>query len=214
MLKKVIGIISYLPDNLEVRKYRKNKLDILLRRCNELFNLPIILVAQNYLEDDVWYYKSKYPNTLIHSYLTKLGITGARKVLRELFLESDYDYLIMLDDDIELVGDSGKEYLSQIDSNPGCFIENNKSRLQLFAISKEIFSQQGFNDIEAEREEAFEDRIFFYTLCKKFPEKHKVFNNTGVVEHAIATGDRYSTWYTNQDLQKMLAKTKEIIDEN
>lgn len=212
MLNKVIGIISYLPDNESIRNNRKQKLDRLLNKCNSLFKLPIIIVAQNYLESDIWYFKNKYNNALIHSYVDKLGITGARKKLRELFLNSNYDYLIMLDDDIEVVGDNGEEYLRQIDNNPDCFIENNKSRLQLFAISRSIFEKQDFNDISPEKGEGFEDRIFFYTLCKKYPEKHKVFTNTGVVEHALATKDRDSTWFVDQDLPEMIRKTNNILE--
>lgn len=214
MLSKIIGIISYLPDNEEIRNNRRQKLDRLIAKCNSLFNLPILIVAQNYLESDIWYFKNKYNNTLIHSYVDKLGITGARKQLRKLFLESRYDYLIMLDDDIEVVGDSGLEYLKQIDDNPDCFIENNKSRLQLFAISRSVFEKQDFNDISPEKGEGFEDRIFFYTLCKKYPEKHKLFNNTGVVEHAVATRDRDSTWFVDQDLTEMIRKTNNILDNN
>lgn len=214
MIKKCIGIISYLPDNEEIRTYRKNKLDKLLAKCKELFNLPVILIAQNYLEKDIWYFKNKYDNIEIKDHLSKLGITGARKELRAEFLNSYYDYLIMLDDDVELYGESGEEYLKQIDDNPNCFIENNKSRLQLFAISKEIFNKQDFNDIDPEKGEAFEDRIFFYTLCKKFPEAHKKFIDIGVREHAIATGDKYSTWYHDQDLISMLNRTQELINKN
>ena len=212
MLSKVIGIISYLPDNDNIRQNRKVKLDKLIADCNRLFNLPIMLIAQNYREDELWYYINKYKNIILFYYPNKLGITGARKELRKRFLASEYEYLIMLDDDIELIGNSGKEYLNQIDSNPNCFIENNKSRLQLFAISKYILSKHEFNDIEAERGEGFEDRIFFYTLCKKFPEAHKKFRNTGVIEKAIATGDANSTWYKNQDLKSMLQKTTDLID--
>lgn len=213
MLSKVIGIISYLPENKAIRQIRQNKLDTLLEKCNKLFNLPIIIIAQNYLESDIWYYKNKYNNILIYDAVVKLGITGARKRLREEFLKSDFDYLIMIDDDIELIGDSGEKYLSQIDQYPNCFIENNKSRLQLFAISREIFSKHNFNDIEAERGEGFEDRIFFYTLCKKFPEAHKKFINTGIKEKALATADPNSTWYKNQNLKDMLEKTSKKIEE-
>lgn len=211
--KKIIGIISYLPNAEATRLYRKNKLDILLSQCNKLFDLPIIIIAQNYSDEDVLFFIKKYKNLFIYQYKDKLGITGARKELRKKFIDSDYDYLIMLDDDITLLGDSGQEYLKQIDDNPDCFIENHRSRLQLFAISKTIFKEHDFDDIEAERGEGFEDRIFFYTLCKKFPEAHKQFKNTGIDERALATKDPNSTWYKGQNLKEMLEKTNKKIEE-
>ena len=127
MLSKVIGIISYLPDDKEVREYRKNKLSALIDKAISLFNLPIMIIAQNYSEEDIWDIKNKDNKILIYDYIHKLGITGARKVLREKFLKSSYDYLIMIDDDVELIGNSSDKYLSQIDENPDCFIENFKS---------------------------------------------------------------------------------------
>lgn len=46
-MTKCIGIISYFPDDKRVRKIRIDKLNKLLLRCDELFGLPIIIVAQN-----------------------------------------------------------------------------------------------------------------------------------------------------------------------
>ncbi|MBQ6628015.1 MAG: hypothetical protein IJH65_04285 [Methanobrevibacter sp.] len=42
-----VGIISYLPDDPEVRQKRLNKLNTLVTKCDELFKLPIIIIAQN-----------------------------------------------------------------------------------------------------------------------------------------------------------------------
>lgn len=46
-MKICIGIISYLPNNQESREVRKNKINNLIDKCNEIFNLPILIVAQN-----------------------------------------------------------------------------------------------------------------------------------------------------------------------
>lgn len=209
-LSKCIGIVSYLPDNLEIRNHRKNKLLNLIFRCNYLFNLPIIIIAQNYSDSDNDIIEFK--NVQAIKYDKPLGITGARKALRKVFLEKDYDYLIMLDDDISITGNDGNNYLNQIDDNPGCFIENNKTRLQLFAISKEIFSKEDFDNINPESGEGFEDRIFVNRLRKKYPDFKRQFTNTGLEEHALATADPDSTWYKNQNLNDMLEKTFKIID--
>jgi hypothetical protein len=43
-----IGIISYLPEDNGIRLNRKNQLNILLDKCDEIFtNIPILIIAQN-----------------------------------------------------------------------------------------------------------------------------------------------------------------------
>ena len=179
----------------------------LLNICDYLFNLPIIIIAQNWKDQ-----KFSCKDLILYTYEDKLGITGARKELRKKFLESTYDYLIMLDDDCTLIGSSGKNYLQQIDNNPGCFIEFKKTLLKLFAISKELIAQVDFADVSPEKGEGFEDRIFVNTLRKKFPDKQRLFVSTGIMEHSISTADVYSTWYAGQNLKNMLKNTFDIID--
>ena len=109
------------------------KLLRLLHSCNDIFNLPIIIIAQNYNEDDLKQIK-QINNISIYEFV-KLGIVGARNALRNIFLKSSYSYLIMLDDDCSISGtkEAGQKYLSQIDENPNCYYEFNKSLLKLFA---------------------------------------------------------------------------------
>ena len=207
-LKCVIGIISYFPDDKNITNQRYQKLCALLTKCHQLFNLPIIIIAQNWKSDLV-----RVPWVTIYRYPEKLGITGARKELRKIFLESDYDYLIMLDDDCEVYGNSGKEYLKQIDENPDCFIEFNKTLLKLFAISKTLFKEVDYGDLNPENGEGFEDRLFVNTLREKFPGCRREFKNTGVEQHSESTADPLSTWYKNQDLKKMLENTENKLKE-
>lgn len=213
MIKVAIGIISYLPDDKEIRKIRTTKLINLLKKCQEIFyNIPFIIIAQNYHTEDKDILKIA-PHSTIVSCQDKLGITGARKYLRNVFLNSEYDYLIMLDDDCILSGDynSGKLYLKQIEEHPGMFYEFNKTLLKLFAISKEIFSKEDYEDVNPEKEECFEDRVFVNKLRKKYPDKQYTFIKHNLSESSISTKDTYSTWYTNQDLTKMLENTSEKI---
>ncbi len=207
-LNKLIGIISYFPDDSRITNARYKKLCNLLTKCHQLFNLPIIIVAQNWKSELV-----RVPCVTVYRYENKLGIVGERKELRRIFLNSNYDYLIMLDDDCELEGTSGIEYLNQIDENPDCFIEYNKTLLKLFAISKSVFKEVDYDDINPENGEGFEDRIFVNKLRNKFPEKRREFKNLKVEQHSISTNDDLSTWYTNQDISKMLEKTLNKIKE-
>ena len=207
MCKKCIGIVSYLPDVAKIRQNRINKLLKLISKCNILFNLPILIIAQNWKDFNIW-----DSHVSIIPFEDKLGIVGARKALRKVFLDSDYDYLIMLDDDCTLCGISGSTYLKQIDDNPDCFIEFNKTLLKLFAISKTLFKLVDYDDVKPEDGGGFEDRIFVNRLRKYYPEKRRLFTNTGLEQHSIATDDPDSTWYTNQNLSKMLENTFNIID--
>ena len=129
-MNKVIGIISYLPDDEMKRKIREEKISYLIRTCDELFDLPIIIVAQNWKDFNV-------DCCQLYSYDKPLGIVEARRKLRKIFLESGYDYLIMLDDDCELTGDkeSADKYLEQINNNPGKYGIFKTNLLKLFAQS-------------------------------------------------------------------------------
>lgn len=205
-MKKVIGIISYLPEDKEVQKIRFYKLLKLINSCNYLFNLPFIIIAQNYSSSYISELVAVAKNIKIYNY-PKLGITGARHELRSKFLASEYDYLIMLDDDCEVAGISGQEYLKQIENNPNCFIEFKSTLLKLFAISKTIFKEVDYENIEAENGDGFEDRIFVNTLRIKFPDARREFQKTGLTESSISTNDPLSTWYKKQDLETMINKT-------
>ena len=212
MLSKVIGIISYLPNNKDIRGNRLKKLKNLVGKCNEIFALPIIIIAQNYKQEDFDYLKS-YKNINFYVF-DKLGIVGARNKLRDIFLNSNYDYLIMLDDDCKLEGykSSGRQYLEQIDNNPNKFGEFNNTLLKLFAISKYMFNKIGFNsDIDPEKESGFEDRYFVNYLRKKYPNNRFIFNVPSLEEISISTGDADSTWYESQNLKNMLSKTENEI---
>ena len=213
--KNLIGIISYLPDDNDKRTSRFADLVNLIHTCNKIFsyNLHIFILIQNYKDNEILALY-RIPNVECSFNYPKLGIVGARKQLRSEFLRGNYDNLIMLDDDCVLEGNSvgGKKYIEQLDSHPGMFYEFQNTLLKLFAISKEVFEQQDFIDVNPEEEEGFEDRVFVNVLRHRFPEKRYVFEKNGLQESSISTEDRMSTWYTNQDTSKMLNNTEVIIN--
>jgi len=213
-MNKIIGIISWLPDNA-FRDVRLTKLTNLMKKCREIFvDVPFILIAQNYSLDEEALILKTAPNTTLVHVEEKLGITGARKYLRNVFLNSKYDYLIMLDDDCELFGDSnsGKLYLKQIDENPDRFYEFNKTLLKLFAIHKDLFEKVDYEDVSPEKGECFEDRVFVNKLRKLYSEKQYIFKKYTLNEKSISTKDVYSTWYVAQDLKEMLSNTEKKIN--
>lgn len=201
---KEIGIISYLPDDTETRFRRELLLVSLIEKCKQLFpKVPIAIIAQNWGHFSV-------SGCDVREY-GKLGITGARKELRKVFLESGKDVLIMLDDDCVLKGDSGRKYLSQIDRNPGRYYIFNKSLLKLFAISRSMMSVVDYPSISPEKGEGFEDRLFVGTLLKEYPSKAYQFVDTGITQESESTADPLSTWYSGQDLKDMLRRTEDLI---
>lgn len=194
---KVIGIISWLPGD-NTRKLRQEKLEKLITRSNELFNLPIMIIAQGW-DDSV----KVTPNCTIFKY-DKLGITGARKKLREKFIESTYDYIIMLDDDCELVGSKpyADDYLQQIDSHNGSIGIFKGTLLKLFAMPRTLMSQIDYEDVEAEKGQGFEDLIFVEKCKIKFNKNHFFFAKKGLDEKSDSSNDSMSTWWKGQYVKK------------
>lgn len=209
MVTKVLGIISWLPND-ETRDIRQKKLEELLLKCDSLFNLPIIIIAQN------WDNTVKTTSNCTVFHFDKLGITGARKKLRDIFLESFYDYIIMLDDDAELIGTKpdAQKYLAQIDQHPDSVGIFKKALLKLFAISKHIMQQVEYEDINVEAGEGFEDMIFIEKCKIKFFSNCFVFDRYGLDDISDSVNDKYSTWWKGQYIKKEIGdKSRKIIKE-
>jgi len=180
MLKKCIGIISWLPDEEQARKERKARLDRLIKQLNELWpTTDILIIAQNWGRLKV----PKVSNKIIVKRYNPLGILGARKALREEFLNLDYDYIITFDDDaiIECSTETAADdYMKAIDAHPNgfCFIHSGiknctfddykAAQLNLCAISRYVFEKAPYVDVDPQKNEAFEDHTYAYYLHVKF----------------------------------------------
>ena len=172
-LNKVFGIISYFPNNdtkhhIEIRRKRSRRCSELLCKLNELWpDIDIMIIAQNWQDYDV----PKIKNRVIKYDYDKLGILGARRELRKKFLESDYDYLIMLEDDGIISCEDPSIYMSEIDNHPNGIgvIRHTECPLMLLAISKYIYNQIDMPDIDVEKGEGFEDDIFVARCFAQFP---------------------------------------------
>ena len=164
MVKKVFGIISYFPNNdteyhRYVRKQRTKRCTELLQTLGKLWpTVDIIILTQNWKD----YQPPKIPNNISirKSPIKRLGILSARRVLRQEFLDSDYDYLIMLDDDVTIQCRNPEQYLQEIDNHPDGIgiVSNSDNALSLVAISKTIFQQITYPAVYKERGEGFEER--------------------------------------------------------
>lgn len=179
-LKKVFGIVSYLPDDEEGRKLRIQRLERLFDQLGTLWpEVPIMIVTQNWKR-----YSPKTVNRMVRIDFDKgLGILEARQVLRREFLKINFDYLIMFDDDAIIHCDDEKapmRYMRALDSHPNgfCFMKggNNghcpyvESQLNLCAISRYIYEREPIPDVDPQRSETFEDVVFSTLLHYKYPQ--------------------------------------------
>ena len=183
-LSKVIGIISWLPDNIVDRSSRLMRFTRLLNGINEYFpDIPIMVIAQNWKN----YMPQPQNNDFIIYKYDKLGILQARKELRKHFLEKNYDYLIMFDDDaiIESAQDGlVKEYFRRMDEHPNgfAFVKNwgiqdlanlnpyYPSQLNLCAISRYIYEKEPMINIDPQKDEAYEDNLWSLLLHCKYSD--------------------------------------------
>ena len=194
-----VGIISYFSDDEEIRNKRLAKLNILIQDIDRIFNVPIIIIAQNWKNITI---KPKTIDAPIYIYTyDKLGITGARKELKRRFLESQFDYLIMLDDDSMLKGDrqDGLLYLRRLAECPGMYGVYKPHLLKLFAMSREMYQLIEFPDGGADdpnkKLRFFEDMYIDESLQKVYPNKRFKFYKSNLDEYSDSAFDDTSTWH-------------------
>lgn len=180
-MKKCIGIISYLPDN-EDRTKRKEAFRQEIIKLDQTLNLPIIVVTQNYKEED----KEIFSDNCILFEYEKLGVTKARKKLRKHLLESKYDMFILFDDDELILSDNyAKKFLDFIDKHKDSCITYYLAYLRGFAISRKILSQVPFAPIDAQKLEGWDDALYYFSIRKLFPKQCFEFNEEAKRDFAL-----------------------------
>lgn len=222
MLKKVFGIVSWFPDINPDRQQRLARFNRLLDQLKTLWpDVPVMIIAQN------WHgCKLNYSVDNLYEYEKALGILGARKMLRKKFLESEYDYLIMLDDDAIIQCDTASaasDYIKSIDEHPDgfCFIKGSHnvlnpyadSQLNLCAISKAIYAKEDMVNIDATKGDGYEDRIFSYLLHVKYAKNEfDVLPNIRCIHFKNMQEKVVSTWANGEhrDWSSYSRKTLEI----
>lgn len=207
-----IGIISWFPDEIEIRDVRYNRIKELIRRCK--INMPgvkIFIIAQNWKDIDI-------DDATVLKY-DKLGITGARKELMNVFIKNtSYDYIVCFDDDFELniAPKSFSKYLLILNSQQNKLIEYENYLMNMCAVSRYIASKYPFDEkISAELGTGFEDWIWISMIRKKDQAHYLKLPNMGLVSkpRKALVEDKYSTWI-NKDTNKddLTEKSKKIID--
>ena len=199
---KIIGIISYFPDEPELRENRRTRCFKLLNTLNEHFKLPIILVAQNWTDEELSKLND-FKNQKIYAFVyNKLGITGARIKLRKIFLDrTDADYIILLDDDSDLIIKEGgvEHYLKEIDDHPNMFCKWNMGFPRLMAISRYSYNKLSYDFIaglEPERGEVWEDHCWHQVYKQLWPNEVYEFSRYNMQEVSLySEHDPNSVYY-------------------
>lgn len=121
MLK--IGIISYLPDDEKLRGKRKAAMRKQTSWINSIFTNPVVeVVTQNYAEEDIK--ELEQYATTIYQFDSPIGVAGSRNVILEHFWNSDYDHLVLIDDDTLLYPYYQiQNFFEELNSNPMKFKE-------------------------------------------------------------------------------------------
>ena len=215
MLSKCIGMISWFPDNV-LRAERVRRFRHTLKQIDKYFKLPIVIIAQNWHEED---FNLEYSNLIkIYNYPHALGITGANVILREKLLLEDYDYFIHLDDDINFIGTQKDvdNYLKEIDNHPNMFGQLKK--FQLAAQSKymlKLMDWEYIKGLESYKGDLWEDVAYMNTYKKVYPNKFFTFKNTRLkMDFGPSEKDSASTWYTNDINQRIVQQnTNKIINQ-
>lgn len=191
-MKTCIGIISWLPDDWR-RDERIDRLNSFLSTIEKLWpEIDILIIAQNWKD-----YSPNINNKIIQiNYKNGLGILKARKTLRDEFLKLNYDYIIMFDDDsivAETCDDGASKFLNELNMHKSGFCSF--ARLNAFAISKDLFYENPFPDIDPEKGDGYEDWIYEVLLTELYPKKR--FKVVGIeCLHLDRTeGQAASTWF-------------------
>ena len=199
---KCFGIISWLPDDAKNRQARIDRLNSMFEQFKNLFgDIEYLIVAQNWKD----YKVPDFVHATIYNY-DKLGILKARKTLGEKFLQSSYDYLIMCDDDVVLETDNSftKEYFfNELDKHPNGFMFLQYSwSLNLCAISRSIYKQSPMVDIDPEKGEGYEDKVYPYLLHYKHLDKEfKIYGIKFVQNQKEYHVNHKSTWEDSKPVQ-------------
>ena len=202
----VFGVISFFPDDPELRKLRVDRLNTLIKQIDFIFNVPIMIIAQHWSGISLREGTTRKP-IIIYNYKEGLGINNARKTLRQKFLESEYNYLIMIDDDGVIAGtpEGGRRYLAKMAEHPYGFCEFKPSLLKLFAISKNCYElinipDGGADDPDPQMRQ-FEDMFVCRSLKRVYPEREFFFKmSKDLIELSDAAHDKGNTgWHRVYD---------------
>lgn len=207
MTSKVIGIVSYLPSDIN-RGKRKNRLLSFLAQLDHYWpEIPIIIIAQNWGQEKI-ISSLNNDHFTIYYYDKPLGILKARQTLREKFLETNYEQIIMFDDDavIETTEAKAREFLQACDNNPKgfMFLKGHRrdplgiydpAQLNGCCISRWLIEAEPIRDEwDPQKYGIFEDVVYAHLFHWKYPEYEFEVSGFACVQWSNPKYPLKSTW--------------------
>ena len=197
-LRVCFGVPSWIPEKEPDRTLRKERLDRMFKQITDLFgDVDWLIVAQNWKD-----YKA--PDFVKHIKIRnkpQLGILGARKELRQFFLDEHYDYLIMLDDDIILETQpdfSSKYFFEELEKHKdGFFFLQYGWSLTFCGVSRYVYSNEPMVDIDPQKGEGYEDMIWPLLLHYKYSKNEFKIRGLKFTQHKAKGEKAPSTWTGN-----------------
>lgn len=168
----IIGIISYLPNDVVLRSKRLDKHQKQLELFKTL-NVPIYIVAQNYKQEEL----SKIPGINYYCIDRGIGPANARNIMLQTFYNSNEDFMMLCDDDMVFYDYYGiRDFFNELITNPNKFI-NDLDYIRGVMASKVPFKQTVYNQRLNLTHYVFEDRDTIGTTALAIVKNFKKYYN-------------------------------------
>lgn len=212
---KCFGIISYLPEDQNLRAERIRRLENLMSILNTYFKLPIVIVAQNWND----YKLPEYSNTIyLYKFSRGLGIVKARYYLRLFLLKNhNFDRYIFLDDDSKLTCNQFgvDRYLKEVDNCKG-FGKFNGIWFRWAVLTNEMLRKTNWDYLvkigfEPSKGDGWEDWVFWNVFPKIYTNVTTQFTKDNNFNEKFLSSekDQYTTWY-KKGFSNLLNKSKNV----
>lgn len=181
-MKKCFGIVSWFPDREPDRAQRQERINRLFKQLEAFWpDIDILIITQNWKD----FVPTEIKNNInCIDFKDGLGILKARQTLRDEFLKTNYDYIIMFDDDAIIKQDSPElatKFIQNIENHPKgfCFVKGNNAKkynpycgaqLNLCAISRFIYQQEPMINVDPQKSQGYEDMLFATLLHHKYAD--------------------------------------------
>lgn len=199
----MIGIISWLHPSHEIRDARFKKTIKLLQDLTILFkDENIVVVGQDYTTEKVADVEAISNKINVHCF-EKLGITGARNKLREIFLTTNEEYLIMYDDDCELTwgnDTAGSIFIETLKISKYGYVTDRVSLLKNAGVMRNILENIKFR-LGDHGEDYYQDARFYRDLVEylalapqQLIQLHRECSCLVIQDRSLTCGEPYRTY--------------------